>query len=358
MAIWAEAVEIGRQAAEADPRRSEILVKALAEYQRGLCDIGRRAEALDACREAASAGRRAYESGFVASPTFGSWHLACRLAEEGGHAEAAALFDAMVHDGERGRSGDDFWTRIAWIAEMEAAGQVSSAVSALQALIDDHRRRAQEHASAYRYVIWEQLLLSSMDREHRRTDEAEARDQQIEAVLTMLVADDETKNWGNMLAFWAVLIGLTGRNQDRPAPGEPEAPVFLDLDWSPDIRRDYLGPGRDNLESEMDRIAELAGNEPSEHLSGLVEFQRRFTLRSVKYWKLRTWRIADELRLCFDTGVELARRLVEVDEPLGRAALARALTDRTSLHVAARDFSPALRDFRQARQVAAGGRLA
>lgn len=104
----------------------------------------------------------------------------------------------------------------------------------------------------------------------------------------------------------------------------------------------------------MARIAELA-EQPSVHLGELVEVQREFTLCSVKYWALRTLHIPDELRHCFDEGVNLARRLVYINEPQGRAALARALADRTSMHVAARDFPPALRDFQQARRVASGG---
>lgn len=196
-----------------------------------------------------------------------------------------------------------------------------------------------------------------MEREHGRGQEAEQCNLEAEALLTKLAADGEPKNWSNIMAFWAVLASLTGRKQDRPAPGEREAPLFDHLGWSPDVRRAYLGEGREHLASEMTRIAELATRDPSAHLCTLIDVQRKFTLRSVKYWELRTWRVSDELRHCFNTGVHLARKLVDVDEPLGRAALSRALADRTSMHVAARDFSPALRDIQHARRVGSGGPL-
>lgn len=226
---------------------------------------------------------------------------------------------------------------------MEAAEQDTSARSALQALINEDRQHAEQHTGAYAFVIWELLLLASMDREHGREQDAERCDLETEDLLTMLAADGEPKNWSNNLASWVVLISLTGRKQDRPSPGKPEAPLFAHHDWSPDVRVDYLGHGREHLASEVIRLAELAEHKPCAHLGELVEVQRKYTLRSVKYWELRTWRVPDELRRCFDAGVHLARKLVDVNEPLGRAALSRALADRTSMHVAARDFPPALR---------------
>lgn len=356
IAAWHEAVEVARSAAEANPRELKVLVEALTKYQHGLCDTGRRAEGLEACREMALAGRRAFDSGVVSSPTFGSSQLACRLAEDGDHAEAAALFEAIVREDEREKSATAFWSRIPWIAEMEAAGHHASARNTLQQLVLKDRQAADQHVGAYAFVIWEQLLLAWMDRQNGREDEAERCDAETEAVLTMLAADGEPKNWSNILAFWALLIRLTGRTKKgRPAHDEAGAPLLSDLHWSPTGHRAYLNEGHDRLQAEVARIADLAEREPSAYLGELVEVQRQFTLRSVRIWQLRTWRIADELRNCFDAGVNLARRLVEVDEPLGRAALARALADRTSMHVAARDFPPALRDFQQARRVASGG---
>ena len=356
VAAWAEAVEVARAAAGADLRHAKLLIDALGTYQRGLCDLGRRAEGLEVCREKAQAGARAYEAGIVPSPSYGSWSLACMLAEEGEHAQAAALFEAMVRNGDRARAGKDFWTRIAVVAETEAAGHHAMACSALRELIDDDRRHAEQETGPYALVIWELLLLASMNREHGRAREAESCDAETEEVLTLLASDGEPKNSSNILAWWAVLSGLTGRTQDRPAPGEPEPPLFDNLDWSPDLRRTYLGTGREHLQAETSRLIELADQEPAEHLGQLVEVQRTFTLRSVRYWETRTWRIADELRGCFDEGVRLSRWLVDVDEPTGRAALARALADRTGMHVAARDFPPALRDFHEARRYALADR--
>jgi hypothetical protein len=193
-----------------------------------------------------------------------------------------------------------------------------------------------------------------MDRGHGREQEAESCDATTEELITLLASNGEPKNWSGILSFWVVLAGLTGRTQDRPAPGEPEPPLFADLGWSPDVSRAYLGPGRDGLQAEVGRLTVLAERAPGAHLSRLVEVQRAFTLRSVRYWARRSWRITDELRQCFDEGVHLSHRLT-VSERAGKPALSRALADRSGMHVAARDFPPALRDFIAARRLTQAG---
>ena len=349
--IWSEAVEVAREAATADPHHLKLRADTLGTYQRGLYDAGRRAEGFEACREQARIGEQAYEAGAVTTPYYGSWSLACRLAEEGDHARAAELFEAMVRNGERARrTGDDFWTKIAWIAETEAAGDDARARGAMRMLVDQDRTRAEQETGPYARVIWELLLLGSMDREHGREAEAESCDTETEELLTLLASDGEPKNWSNILTWWAVLAALTGRTQDQPAPGEPHPPLFDSHGWSPDLRRTYLGPGREKLQAEVTRLAQLAEHDPVPYLGQLVEVQRKFTLRSITYWQTRRSRITDELRNCFDEGVRLSRRLVDLDQPMATVALSRALADRAAMHVAARDLPPALRDFREARQ--------
>lgn len=355
----AEAVEVARTAAEHDPRYLELQVTALNAYQQGLCDAGRRAEALEACREMAATGRRAHAAGVVESPTFGSRALGFHLAEIGQHAEAAELLGAIVQDTTRETWSGDFWMRIAWIAELEAAGSAETARDALQTLVDEDRLEAEQETGPYAMVIWEQLLLASMDREHGRSHEAEQCEADTESLLVRLAAEGEPKNWSNILAFWAALASLTGRKQDQPEPGEPEPLMFAGLsDGTPVLKRAYRLEGRDRLRSEVLRLKELAEHDRQTHLAHLVEVYRMYTLRSVSYREMRTWQISDELRTLFDNGIRLARMLVDVDERLGRAKLRRALADRTGMHVAARDFPPALRDFSNARLVAAGARIA
>jgi hypothetical protein len=356
VALCAEAVEAAREASRDDVRDARLLVEALTAYQPALAGAGRRAEALEACRELAEAGRRSHQAGHAATPSGASQSLARMLAEEGRHAEAAALFEEILLDNRRAQQPErDFWTAIAWIAETEAAGDHGAARGALQALIDQDRARAEQETGPYAFVVWELLLLAALDHEHGREQEAAACDAATEGVLTLLAADGEPKNWSNILAWWVVLAGLTGRTQDRPVPGDPQPPLFADLHWSPDVIQAYLGPGRDSLQSEAVRLAALAEHDPAAHLGRLVQVQRAFTLRSVRYWARRSWRITDELRRCFDEGVDLSRRLAAVHEEAGRSALARALADRAGMHVAARDFPPALHDFTEARQCARGG---
>ncbi|MGW0701684.1 hypothetical protein ACWD0A_20675 [Streptomyces sp. NPDC002867] len=65
-------------------------------------------------------------------------------------------------------------------------------------------------------------------------------------------------------------------------------------------------------------------------------------------WERRTHLILEPLRPLFDEGVVLARRLAETDEYAGRAVLARALTDRSTLLVAAKRYAEARDDFLEA----------
>lgn len=88
--------------------------------------------------------------------------------------------------------------------------------------------------------------------------------------------------------------------------------------------------------------------DPDGHLPALVTMHRRPAVREAFYWTKRTHRIAEPLRPVFDRGVALARRLASSDPRVGTGLLARALTDRSGLHLAARDYVPALDDFREA----------
>ncbi|MBT2369114.1 hypothetical protein J7E88_28315 [Streptomyces sp. ISL-10] len=80
----------------------------------------------------------------------------------------------------------------------------------------------------------------------------------------------------------------------------------------------------------------------------MVIVHRRLTIRSAFYWERRTHRILEPLRPLFDEGVALARRLAAADEDKGRAVLARALTDRSTLFVAAKRYAEARDDFVEA----------
>ncbi|MFE6037340.1 hypothetical protein [Streptomyces sp. NPDC056452] len=62
----------------------------------------------------------------------------------------------------------------------------------------------------------------------------------------------------------------------------------------------------------------------------------------------RTYLFVDRVRPLFDEGVALTRRLAEVDGAQGRAPLARALTDRSTLLIAGKQYGGALADFRAA----------
>ncbi|WP_371574179.1 hypothetical protein [Streptomyces sp. NBC_01314] len=71
-------------------------------------------------------------------------------------------------------------------------------------------------------------------------------------------------------------------------------------------------------------------------------------IRSAVYWEHRTHLFAEQVRSLFDDGVGLARRLVQHHPRYGAPVLAQILTDRSTFHTAAREFGPALDDFREA----------
>ncbi|MFB7191395.1 hypothetical protein ACFCZT_40260 [Streptomyces sp. NPDC056230] len=98
----------------------------------------------------------------------------------------------------------------------------------------------------------------------------------------------------------------------------------------------------------MDTLAPRATEDPEQHLAELVRLHRVLTIRSAVYWDCRTHLFAEQVRSLFDDGVSLARRLFQHDPAEGTRTLARNLIDRSTFHTAAREFRPALDDFRQA----------
>ncbi|MDQ1007523.1 hypothetical protein QFZ82_002008 [Streptomyces sp. V4I23] len=105
LSVCAEAVAAARRLDGMEPGRAELLVDALDAYQRQLYGLGRRAEGLSIREEMARVGRRAFETGQVASPVYGLGPLATGLAEEGRHGEAADLCGRIVAAARQGASG-------------------------------------------------------------------------------------------------------------------------------------------------------------------------------------------------------------------------------------------------------------
>ncbi|WP_307712778.1 hypothetical protein [Streptomyces sp. V4I23] len=181
-----------------------------------------------------------------------------------------------------------------------------------------------------------------------RFDDARAARREAGDLLTELAASGERKSWSCILAWWRILLGLSGRVHEQGQLGEAELPFGSDtLGWSPGLWAAYVD-GRAGLEAAAAVLGPPARTDPGNHLAELITMHRRLTIRSVFYWERRTHLILEPLRPLFDEGVALARRLAETDDNAGRALLARALTDRSTLLVAGKRYAQARDDFLEA----------
>lgn len=352
LTVRAEAVAAARRLDETEPKRAELLIDALDAYQRQLYTLGRRAEGFSVREEMAQIGRWAFEAGQVASPVHGLGQLAAALAEEGRHREAAQAYGKIVEfersQDAHSRASD--WSVFAWAAELDAAGMHDAAIDAFAQLVADDRRKLEESCTPLACLVWELVRFSQMLNANGRRDEARAARQEVDVLLTELAESGERKSWSNILSWWAVLLGLSGRADEQPAPGEPAPPFGSHLEWSPDLRQAYFD-SRAELEEALAALTPLARTDPRSHLADLITLQRRLTIRSAIYCEARTYRVLEPLRPRFDEGVTLARRLVELGDDQGSAALARALTDRSTLLVAGTHYAAALADFQEATDI-------
>jgi hypothetical protein len=182
-----------------------------------------------------------------------------------------------------------------------------------------------------------------------RGEQAAAVRQEALALLTELAATGERRSWsGYQASYWAVLLSFSGADSERRASGGPRPPSgATPMRWSPDAKRRYFD-SRIALREEVDALAPRAAEDPDQHLAELVRLHRVLTVRSAVYWEHRTHLFAERVRSLFDDGVGLARRLSQHHPADGNPALARILVDRSTFHTAAREFGPALDDFREA----------
>lgn len=350
LALHAEAAFAARRIDTAEPKRTALLVDALDAYQYALYAAGRRADGLAVCEEMADAGRRGFEEGQVTSPARGHRRLAAVLAEEGRHREAAEIHASSVRPGDADDA--DFWSRVEWAAELDAAGQRTEALEAFGGLVALTRRDCEADGTSPAVLTWELVHHSCMlDTAGLRSEAGAARKEAL-VLLEELGRTGERKSRGDTLHRWTCLLALSGRPAEPPASSRTPAPPFgspIHL-WSPDVVHTYF-EGIPALEAAAAALAEPARADPHNHLAELIAVHRRLTIRSALFCTRRTDRILQPLRPLFDEGVTLARRpadLPAVGPDLGRDALCRALTDRSMFLVAAQQYGEAYEDFREA----------
>ncbi|WP_327675516.1 hypothetical protein [Kitasatospora sp. NBC_00458] len=366
--LFAEAAAAARRIDAADPARTRLLVDALSGYQHQLYAAGRRSEGFAVCREMAEAGRSGFERGQVESPVHGHGRLAAVLAEEGRHAEAAAILGRVGRNRRSDDAQDDtfsahFWRVVAWSAELDAAGLHGEALDAFAALVDDTRAEHRVDGTASAVLAWTLVRHAEMlDAAGRGPEAGTARSEALD-LLTGLADSGEPVSWSNINAWWAVLLSLSGRHAEPAGTADAPAPPFgQDEDWSPDVRQVY-SEGLPALEASVGELTARTaahtgadGSGSCQHLAELVAVQRRLTIRTAVLRERRCY-ILEPLHTLFDEGVALARRLSATAEaadragaaaPGGRAALGRALTDRAMFRVAAKQYREARDDFREA----------
>ncbi|GHH28554.1 hypothetical protein [Streptomyces lanatus] len=351
LARHAEAAATARRIDAGDPRRTELLVRALSAYQHGLYAAGRRTEGFAVREEMAAAGEWGFAHGQVPSPLYGSGPLATALAENGDHQEAAELCGKLVRAaGSEDQGQVSFWSLLSWAAELDAAGHREAALSAFAEIVDAGRAELAEDGTALAIVTWQLVHQAGMlDRAGHHTEARGARQEAL-ALLTELDSTGERKSWSNILTWWTTLYALSGRTAEPlPVQGAP-APAFgfTFLDWSPDIKRAYFD-SLPRLEAEVADQNEATETAPHEHLPALVALHRRLTIRTAVHRENRNYRILKPLRPIFNENVALARRYADMAETAeSQGVLGQALTDRSMFLVAAKQYGEAYDDYREA----------
>lgn len=349
LALLEEAVAVARSVDPSEPGRADLLYGALDSCQRELYTLGRRAEGLAMRAEMLAIGRAQAElSGNPAVRGLRDW--AAGLSEEGRYAEAAdALTEwvaAVLPDGPR--SGSLAWSLLEWIYALDDAGRPDEALAAYEQLVGMEAEEAANDRGPMACHLYSLIGYAQLLDSHDRGEQAASVRQEALAVLAELAATGERKSWsGYQTSYWAVLLTCNGADRERPASGGARPPSGTTLlQWSPDTRQRYFD-SLAALREEVDALAPRAAEDPDRHLAELVRSHRILTVRASVYWEHRTL-FAERVRSLFDDGVDLGRRLYRHDPATGAATLARILMDRSTFHTAAREFGPALDDFREA----------
>ncbi|KUN74560.1 hypothetical protein AQJ46_03230 [Streptomyces canus] len=341
LARRAEAVAAARAIDDKDPKKTDLLVRALDAFRHQLYLLGRRTEGFAMCEEMAEAGKSGFERGQVKSPVYGHGPLVVVLAEEGRYQEAAEWCEQMVRSEHEQESAElPFWDMVEWVAALDASGRHEAAVEVLAELVDDTRARCAEDDTALAILTWELVHQAGLlDGVGRRAEAVVARQEAL-ALLTELDLTGERKSWSNIHSWWGTLFAMSGRSAEpvpsASAPGPSFGSAFLQ--WSPDIKQAYFG-SMASLKEQVEELREAARTDPGRHLPELVAAHRRLMIRCAVYRENRSHLILKPLRPVFNEHVDLARCLAD------KEVLARALTDRSMFLLAAHQYGEAYDDF-------------
>ncbi|MEU3880515.1 hypothetical protein ACFV2A_25285 [Streptomyces californicus] len=345
-----EAVAAARSIDPAEPGRADVLHRALDGCREDLYRLGRTDEGLARCAEMLAVARAQAEA--AGEPLVkGVREWAAGLSEAGRYAEAADAMDHLVAAlRPRGPgSGTLAWTLLDHIAALHDAGRPADALAAFEDLVAMEAAEAAADRGPLACHLHALTGYVRMLDAHGLGERAALARQEAFALLTELADTGERKEWsGYQRSFWAELLTLAAAYAEPSEPDAPSPPPgAAPLRWSPRAKWRSV-EGRHALRARADALAPRAADDPDRYLAQLVCLHRSFTLRSAVCGEKQVYRFVDELRPLYDEGVDLARRLARHDPVEGPRALAASLIDRSSLYAAARDFGPALADFRQA----------
>jgi hypothetical protein len=331
----------------------------LDSYQGLLYEVGRRAEGLAVREEMAAMDRRGVAAGERGRVMKGLRAWAHGLAEEGRHGEAATLLAELLDITlPEDRWGSTIWDRLSLTAQLDAAGRIGEAVTALGTIVDEERAKLLTNATSltgvFLNLVWYALLL---DRAGRQQD-ADTAQREALALLQRLAATGQPRNWsGAQYTEAGILIAVRAQDLEPVITGRPR-PAFgtSPRDWSRDLRIRYFdetgGPwcGRPATD-EIGTLRHAARRET--RVPELAVLLRRLAIRTAAYW---LWhhgaRFLETTLPFFDDSVAAARRLDPDEGGTHRSMLARALTDRAMVLVTGQRYTDALADYAAALNLA------
>ena len=352
LALHAEAVENARLIDAGEPKRTEILVRALSALESALYALGRREEGFAICQEMAEARRRGFERGQGTTPGYGHRRLSVVLAEDGQHEEAAEICgqEAQVERSQGATSTS--WSAMEWAAELDAAGRHDAALEAFAQVVNTSRDALDAKGYPLASLVWKLVHHARMSDNAGRCEEARAIREEALTLLVELDRTGERASWSNITASWTHLFALSGRDAEPAASAHAPAPAFgaAHHTWSWDIRDAYFA-ALPALEAAVTALTDACRTDSRQYLPELVVAHRRAAIRSalhsVHCGDRR--RMLKQLRPIFDQGVALTSRLhalTRTEHAL--RTWSNALIDRSMFLLAAKQYGEAYEDFREA----------
>ncbi|SFP84893.1 hypothetical protein [Actinomadura madurae] len=328
-----EALEVAKRIPSGHPERSEVLADALDACRWQLCEAGRHEDAFELHAEIVESSRG------TDIPGLHLWAVA--LAEEGRYAESASVFAELTDPAATPSDHALPWNLISCAAQFEAAGDAEAALARSSDLVELEQANVDHETGPMTCYVYAAVNHARLLGILGRDGDAVAALEAAEPVCAELAATGERKSWsGYQTAFWAVLLSVSSRADERFPQTGPRPPLGVNFHhWAPHVRGWYGEEERAALRDEVEALRPGAEAAPRRHLRELVALHRRLTVRAAVS---RDHRAPLPLSALFEEGVVLAERLRPFD---GGVALRTALLDRSTFSLAGGDHEGGYADF-------------